>query len=154
MGCDIHSYAEKRNESGQWEVIDGVHPFDSRSYGAFAFLAGVRNYSAITPISQPRGIPEDASEYVKEEHESWTCDAHSASWLSVAELASFDYNAECEDRRCRVQLAPNCWSGAGTCEPGHGERQTFRKFLGEWFMQDIAELQEVGAERIVFWFDN
>lgn len=154
MGCDIHTFAEKRNATGQWEAIDGMAPFDSRNYGAFGFMAGVRNYSAITPISLPRGIPEDVSAAVKEEHEDWDCDAHSASWLSVAELLAFNYDAECEDRRCTVQLSANCWSGAGTCEPGKGERQTFRQFLGEWFMRDLEELKEAGAERVVFWFDN
>lgn len=31
MGCDIHSNAERKNESGQWEKIEGLHPFDASS---------------------------------------------------------------------------------------------------------------------------
>lgn len=154
MGCDIHVYAEKRNESGDFEDIEGISVFDSRSYGVFGFLADVRNYSSIPAISLPRGIPDDASSETKDSYQSWSCDAHSASWLSVKELSEFDYDAMCEDRRCTVQLSPNCWSGGGTCESGSGQPQTFRKFLGESFMQDIEILKESGAERIVFWFDN
>jgi hypothetical protein len=31
---------------------------------------------------------------------------------------------------------------------------TYRAFLGEAFFADLAELQRIGAERIVFGFDN
>ena len=54
MGCDIHSYAERKTSKG-YEIIDGLHPLDWRSYGLFGFLAGVRNYSAVTPIVPRRG---------------------------------------------------------------------------------------------------
>lgn len=85
MGCDIHSYAERRNkQTGKWEQVfnhfslddfdkdyykkeKGDHPFDWRSYPMFAFLAGVRNYDHCEPISEPRGIPKDISESVREE---------------------------------------------------------------------------------------
>ena len=39
MGCDIHSFAEKKTQQG-WEFID-LAPFDRRSYGMYGFLAGV-----------------------------------------------------------------------------------------------------------------
>ena len=81
MGCDIHSFAEKRNsETGKWELIEdfltidefekkyskkekGSSPFNWRSYSVFAFLAGVRNYDHCEPISPPKGLPDD-SEYL------------------------------------------------------------------------------------------
>ena len=31
---------------------------------------------------------------------------------------------------------------------------TWRQFLGEGFMKDIAALRDAGADRVVFWFDN
>lgn len=154
MGCDIHSYAERKNADGQWEMVPDLRPFDSRNYGVFGFLAGVRNYSALTPISDPRGFPPDANARVAADYESWSTDAHSASWLSVDELAAFDYDAICEDRRVTRQISPNHYDGGCTCYPGEGKKQTYREFLGGWFFDDLKKLQEAGAERVVFWFDN
>lgn len=154
MGCDIHSHAERKNTSGQWEKVPNLQPFYSRSYGTFGFLADVRNYSGLTPIAEQRGMPEDASAEVANDYEGWSSDAHSASWLTVAELEAFDYDAQCEDRRVTRQLGPNLYSGGCTCEPGDGKTQSYREFLGEWFFKDLQELQAAGAERIVFWFDN
>lgn len=153
MGCDIHSYAERKNASGQWEMVPKLRPFNDRSYGTFGFLADVRNYSGLTPIAEQREMPEDTSAEVAESYEDRSRDAHSVSWLTVAELAAFDYDAQCEDRHMTRQLGPNVYSG-GICEPGEGKAQTYREFLGKWFFKDLQELQAAGAERIVFWFDN
>ncbi len=149
MGCDIHGYAEKKNSEGKWEVIQSIAPFDRRSYGTFGFLADVRNYSDVTPISEPRGFPEDASNEVSEEYNSWYGAAHTPSWLTISELTAFDYDMLCEDRRVTRN-----GNGGSTCEPGEGVVQTYREFLGKWFFKDLEELQKCGAERIVFWFDN
>lgn len=154
MGCDIHVYAEKKGQSGEFEPVDDLSVFEDRNYGAFGFLANVRNYSAIAPISSLRGVPADASDETKEAYRDWDCDAHSASWLSVSELVDFDYEAKCEDRRCTIQIGPKCWDGGGTCEPGAGKTQTYRQFLGDGFMDDVQALKDSGADRIVFWFDN
>lgn len=153
MGCDIHCFAEKQNQDGTFTMIDGLSPFDHRSYGTFGFLAGVRNYSEVTPIARPRGFPDDASDGVKFEFEAWGCDGHTPSWLSVDELSAFDYSQFMEDRRCSVKVgnAINC---GATCEPGQGKKETFAQFLGKWFLDDIAALKESGATRVVFWFDN
>ena len=150
MGCDIHSQAEKRI-NGRWTRIDGLEPFDWRSYGMYAFLAGVRNYSAVTPLSEPRGLPDDV-DYV-EDAEHWLGE-HSFSWLSLDELLSFDYEQKMEDRRVTRQLAPNLISGAETCDPGEGEKMTYREFLGQSFFDDIERLKAAGAERVVFGFDS
>lgn len=149
MGCDIHSFAERKNENGQWEKVPELSPFGSRSYGTFGFLADVRNYSALTPIAKRRGFPDDASREVASEYEGWGSYAHSPAWLTVAELAAFDYDAICEDRRCMRN-----GNGGSTCEPGEGRQQTYREFLGPWFFDDLKALQDAGAERVVFWFDN
>jgi hypothetical protein len=153
MGCDIHIHAE-RKVNGQWQAIPDLHPFDNRSYGTFGFLAGVRNYSAVPPIAPPRDVPTDISTDVRKDYEGWDGDAHTPSWLSVAELVAFKYDQPLEDRRATVRVGPNAWNGGHTCEPGNGEMTTFREFLGTGFFDDLEKLKAAGAERVVFWFDN
>lgn len=153
MGCDIHIYAEKKGDDGKYHNLPGDLEFNA-NYGVFGFLAGVRNYSAVTPISEPRGIPDDASETVKEEFIDWEGDAHSESWLAVSELTEFDYGQLMEDRRVMKQIGINTWSGQETCEPGHGFMMTYRDFLGLEFFKLLAALQAYDADRIVFWFDS
>jgi hypothetical protein len=136
MGCDIHVIAERRY-GDDWERIS-FSPFDWRSYNMFAFLAGVRNYSAITPISEPRGLPadfdRDGDPYVGD---------HSFSWLSVEELEAFDYDQTIKLRRPAV-------------EPGKVQvtMTTYRRLLGESFFRDLAAVKTLGAVRIVFGFDS
>jgi hypothetical protein len=153
MGCDIHIFAEKKGDDGKYYALEFI-PFDWRSYGMFGFLAGVRNYSDVTPISGPRGMPADASDKALKGYDSLGSDGHSHSWLTVYELTSFDYDATMEDRRVTRQTGPNSWSGGCTCEPGEGKQMTWREFLGEGFFADLEKLQDLGADRIVFWFDN
>lgn len=152
MGCDIHIQAQKRDASGAWQEVrgsfsEGPSPFDWRSYGMFAFLAGVRNYGAIAPIAEPRGLPDD----VRDEEPFGD---HSYSWLSVEELCAVDYDAVIEDLRVMRQVGSNLWSGACTAGPGEGEKMPLREYLGDGFMHDLVELQRIGAERIVFGFDS
>lgn len=154
MGCDIHITPERKTGAGYEPITDvafaeGSAPFDWCSYGMFGFLAGVRNYSAVAPLSEPRGVPEDASGSVCEDYEHWSCDAQSASWLSVAELSAFDYDKQMEDRRVMINNDGGC-----TAEPGGGTTMTFREFLGPQFFEDLSKLQECGADRVVFWFDD
>lgn len=148
MGCDIHATAERRI-GGKWEEIPNLYPFDWRSYGMFAFLADVRNYSAIRPLAKPRGIPADSPNYTGDDDGH-----HSHSWLSVEELISFDYDQPIEDRRVTVQVSPNYWNGGATAEPGGGKMTTFREFLGPAFFDELTKLLDAGAERVVFDFDS
>jgi hypothetical protein len=95
MGCDIHAYAEKRTETG-WKRLDVKVP-DDRDYESFAKLANVRNRFDWTPISKPRGLPDDTciSENDEVDYESpeyvWLGD-HSFSWLLLSELLAVDWN--------------------------------------------------------------
>ena len=148
MGCDIHAHAEHKI-GGAWRHVAIAPPFDWRDYGVFGFLADVRNYSGVPPISAPRGFPDDASAETKADYECWGCDGHTPSWLSVTELLAFDYDAPMEDRR----VARN-GDGGCTCDPGTGEATTFRVFLGDGFVEEVKRLQSAGVERVVFWFDN
>lgn len=61
MGCDIHCYIEYKQAGREgWSGFGGrINP--GRHYGIFAKMADVRNDYGITPIAQPRGLPEDAS---------------------------------------------------------------------------------------------
>ena len=107
MGCDIHMQVEYRNKvCGTMQWCDGnlyeVNKFhdsypdepkyrrvhlnnERRHYTLFGLLAGIRNYN-IKPIAPPRGFPKDVSKSITEEYNSWGSDAHSASWLTLAEL--------------------------------------------------------------------
>lgn len=152
MGCDIHVFAEK--QIGQsFEYIsyfddpgsDEQKPLSHRSYGVFGFLADVRNYSAVMPISQQRGMPWNACDEAEDAYERMRGDAHSASWLTIDELNRFDYDQEMEDRH----IDP----GGATCDPGQGQRMTYRQFLGPNFFIDLKRLNDARATRIVFFFD-
>jgi len=177
MGCDIHSFAE-RKINNKWEKVGehfslgdwekkyykkekGENPFDWRSYSMFAFLAGVRNYDHSEPLSEPKGLPDGISDEVKEEYEQWECDAHSVSYLTLKELLDFDYDKVFWNRRIsRTTYNENGGSftnGAAIAEEGEGTHVTYRENLGEFFFTHLKELQELGEPddvRIVFWFDN
>jgi len=57
--------------------------YDSRNYELFSILAGVRGYGP--PIIEPRGLPDDIGESVKEEWEP-SYDWHTPHWYSLKEL--------------------------------------------------------------------
>ena len=174
MGCDIHSFIEIRKD-GKWRrLVEGgvtaeewereyhkreksLEPFSWRSYGMFAFLAGVRNYSAVPVLVEPRGLPKDVSAGVAMawEEEGYYC--HTASFLSVADLLAHDYDSTVEDRRYSKRVGTNSWDGGATAEPGQGTMTTWREFLGPTFMQQLDDLKAMGKPddvRVVFWFDN
>lgn len=73
-------------------------PSQGRSYSWFAVLADVRNggYNGepkrFTAISEPKGVPEDATEEWKEYVDQWGYDLHSISFLSVPDFDNFDWN--------------------------------------------------------------
>jgi len=155
MGCDIHSYVERKNDKdGGWECFSNFEPFNFRCYSVFAFLAGVRNYSKIPPISNPRGLPVDVSDGIRRKYEECACNHHSASWLGVDELVKFDYLSEIEDRRYTKEIFPHFFDGGSTCDQGMGRKMTFREYLCPSFFEDLDRLQALGSGRIVFWFDS
>jgi hypothetical protein len=103
MGCDIHLYVEVRKD-GVWESVDAWSTdqqgdiyipyekrlFTGRNYNLFAMLADVRNRYDIIPISEPKGLPEDISENVKNMSIVWDGDGHSHSHFTVSELLEYD----------------------------------------------------------------
>lgn len=167
MGCDIHSFAE-RKVNNKWEKVGehfslgdwekqyykkekGENPFYWRSYSMFAFLAGVRNYDHSEPISETKGLPDDISDEVRDEYgDCWGY--HSSSHLSLKELLDFDYDKVFWNRRIYKNN-----NGASIAEEGEGTNVTYRENLGGFFFTHLKELQELGEPdnvRIVFWFDN
>lgn len=152
MGCDIHCHAERR-VGDSWERLS-VDAFEHRDYSFFAWLAGVRNYSAVAPIAALRGMPADASQAARADFDAWAGDAHSESWVSIAELVAVDYGQPIEDRRTMVRVRPNSWNGGATCAQGQGAVESLRHFLGPAYFEALQRLLDAGAERVVFWFDN
>lgn len=93
MGCDIHLYVE-RKVNGVWQgQLTQSEPqtyyrkrwYYNRNYVLFGLLAGVR-CSEIKPLSEPRGIPDDVSELVKEDWKIYGSDGHTPSYFSLPEL--------------------------------------------------------------------
>ncbi len=175
MGCDIHSFAEKRNkETNKWEKVGdaftldsydkkrmkkdkGENPFNWRSYSMFAFLADVRNYDHCEPLAEPKGMPEDVCEEIRSEWDSWRGDGYSESYLTAKELLDFDYEKTFWNRRVTKQTGPNSWNGAALAEEGEGKVMTYRDNLDGMFFIHLEELKALGEPedvRIVFWFDN
>jgi len=108
MGCDIHIYTEKWID-GEWQCIDKKYKnedaeeydtpkynrepiYSSRNYRLFSILADVRNAFDIEPISYPKGLPDDVSDFVKEWSADWGVDGHSRSFLTVQELLDYKWN--------------------------------------------------------------
>lgn len=158
MGCDIHAYVEvKKSQADKWEQVKDFSPFHWRSYAVFGFLADVRNYSHCTPISEPKGLPDDLSPEVAGKAEYWDWDGHSHSWLTLKELLGFDYDKVFWDRRVSKQVAPNVWNGTALALEGEGQHITYREHLGAQFFRDLETLKTFGEPenvRVVFWFDN
>lgn len=66
--------------------------YSDRNYYLFAVLADVRNSNNIDPISEPKGIPDDASAGFLYKSEQWKNDAHSHSYFTLAELLDVDWS--------------------------------------------------------------
>lgn len=103
MGADIHAVAEikwgannkwvkvtepiweypffnKDKPVGFWNTPYTNEPLVRRDYPLFAYLADVRNYVDIEPLSPPRGIPKGASKKFK------SIDYHSHTYFTHTEL--------------------------------------------------------------------
>lgn len=65
--------------------------YRGRNYDLFAMLADVRNYGAIEPIDDARGLPEDVCDWLREESDSWGIDAHSHTYFTLRELLEVDW---------------------------------------------------------------
>lgn len=144
MGCDIHMHTEVKI-AGQWHHYGAPHV--GRNYELFCLLAGVRGGDDDpTPISQPRGIPDDASTMTRFASDYDGADGHSHSWISAEEIARVDEHAKKAGWTSRH--GPDGWWMAN--EFGF-------LFGSDWsdFATHPGERPD-GIEDIrwVFWFDN
>lgn len=103
---------------------------DGRNYNLFCALAGVRSWeflNAVTPVSNPKGIPINSCSEIINEVKSWDSDGHSHSFLTLKELMDYD------------------WSNWGkTCD----------RFKSEVFPKLQKGSSNPDNVRIVFFFDN
>jgi hypothetical protein len=189
MGCDIHSYCEVeiigQDNVGRWFCIGRVfmdedgsdwgspvtyHPIDERNYDLFGILANVRNGTwgdALKPISEPRGIPDNVSAFVRKQFDSWSSDGHSHSYVSLEEIENYDWEAKIHKVGCvseeqkadfeRTSTPPTCYSAYGS-NGVYVEWDEPISSVCPYFMKNtlpvLRELSKHGKVRLVFWFDN
>lgn len=205
MGCDIHMYVEYKKRlpvkatkdyEEQWisgdyfkfdpydETQEGkyeqIELYGNRNYALFSTLAGVRDYTdKVIPVAEPKGIPDDCCNYVKERNEAWGNDAHTHSWLTLKELKEYQSTNPVLHRTGLLSpedliefdtngTLPNSWC-QGTNQEGYERRDWTEP--NKTLVPLIALLQERAKElmqydwqeydtqndekiRIVFWFDN
>ena len=116
MGCDIHVHIERKYERDgkvTWYSADHykynpyhfmypeeecerelelVPVYRRRDYLLFSILCGVRNYTGVEPMDEPRGLPDNVSNVVATDSEWWGSDGHSHSWFTVKELLNYQKN--------------------------------------------------------------
>jgi len=141
MGCDIHLFVEVKGKDGKWRIrrkSEEVKIGDSfsykrslfdpgRNYDLFAILANVRNGfgfagvktgDGFIPMSKPKGIPDDASDYYMKKAEDYGCDGHSHSWHTLKDLLEFPWKDKTATIQGVVDLATyEKWKAEGTLFP-------------------------------------
>lgn len=141
MGCDIHVHGEVKI-NGKWE--HWTAPKVTRDYNLFTKMAGVRDCGHnIKPLSEDRGIPEDASAVTLFAWNAEKADAHSATWLSGAELD------ELEEWYATFPDEGRSWKSLCHHVIGY-------VFGNGWNVAASPEDYPAGVEdaRLIFWFDN
>lgn len=201
MGCDIHMFCEeqvtikdktewrsadhfKKNHyfgvfEGETNELEVVDLYSGRNYSMFTALCGVRDYTDESPkISEPRGLPDDVTEFVKKQSEYWDCDGHSHSYVTLLDVKSFiDKNEPVKFSGLLSPTAVKEFDENGTlpkswCQGTNQEGYEFREWEDNTY-QPLQGLFEAMAERfrpywnienltpedmvkfrIVFWFVN
>lgn len=164
MGADIHLFLERKMKSGNWACVTNFDAFlhgegldgrgatgsdlwfklGQRDYTLFGALASVRGDGL-----EPRGLPDDLSEIVQDEADSWVHDAHSHSWMYADEFADI-YN--------KIATDPD------DEEPLDRYHQLILKEGKDYAVWDFVNLMcspmcindedKPQDFRFVFWFDN
>lgn len=82
-------------------------------------FAGCDTGDGFTPISEPRGLPEDVTAEVKEASDRWGVDGHSHSWVILAELLAYDWQGQRTKLRGWVSGSDfRLWKESGAAWPG------------------------------------
>lgn len=156
MGCDIHTYAEKRI-SGRWESISKMDPeeakedyphlnysgriTDGRDYRLFGLLSGVRvedwGFRIIPDVQMC--IPADASPEVHDQYLREDCDAHTPGHVYWQDLLD-------------ARDAINVKLLIGQIEPR--AKDAITELLENF--QHVADENTLNVRemRIVLWYDN
>jgi len=199
MGCDIHGFIEyKKTVSGKTEWRSGdyfkkneyfgeddepefkvVEAFGNRNYFAFAQLCGVRSRGKdIEPISEPKGLPDDVTNYVKSESERWGCDGHSHSFVTLRQVIDYRKNlkptkvtgmiSEDDAKKLSYGIIPESWC-QWTNQSGFVEKTWEDKVDALYNLESVMRsrakeflrcfnddqiLEQADNIRFVFWFDN
>lgn len=176
MGCDIHIYAEVKRD-GKWQRA-GIEVPDDRNYWTFSLMADVRNGhgfagsptgKAVTPISEPRGLPEDRATFDEEDEDGIWLGDHSHSWLTLRELQSVDLDApitQCgiisREQKAALDAGklPEGWCSMKYPMTDDDVHATWQRPTREaaWLLPKIVEaLAPLGSPdevRVVFGFDS
>lgn len=89
------------DETFEHNQVMTAHPYSGRNYNLFAILANVRNGhgfagsdtgDGFVPMAEPRGVPDDATDFYKHQVEEWGGDGHSHSWATLGELKAYDWD--------------------------------------------------------------
>lgn len=195
MGCDIHMFVESKSKDGKYwfkagkefkdsyfdpkkpmsdyNEITTDEPYQGRNYSLFALLADVRNDHDLTPLSEPKGLPKDVSEEIKEKAEEWGGDGHSHSYFTLQELLDIDWDftvipqAGLVDKKnydlFKLTNRPYEWC-QGTNQTDYHKikwnvslREFMRDFIDVLYeLRYWGKLKELEPKdiRLVFWFDN
>lgn len=142
----IHAISEKLNSDGNYEKVSELSFSD---YPIFAFLADVRNYSELKPLSFPRGVPKNSDLYQSyiSRHVN-----HSGSFLELNEIIEFDYDKKFENMTYNNRISIGLLSGTGFKNHSDVVMCTYREFLGINFFSVIKKLIPLKVDRIVFYF--
>jgi hypothetical protein len=149
VGCDIHVYVEKKDGHGIWQLLPDPTNYDdwglNRNYSTFGLLAGIRDYD-VPPIREPRGLPKDISEGLKENRRRGSADewAFGETWYLLSELLNHDWDTPVPTR--------------------YGGKTSPREFVDPAFFTLLSFLDrncspwwvDKGRDniRLLIWFDN
>lgn len=150
MGYDIHAHVEIRYQ-GKWEHYSVPHI--DRWYELFEIMSSVRR--DVTPIVEPKGVPDDMSVITRLDWERGEGDACTASWFNEDEIAKLEdwLKAQKEIADAKEEYAWNQYdleSGVlgGTYMFGNG-LVSFQKYPDTYHIPKGFD-----AVRLIFWFDN
>ncbi|MEV6784490.1 hypothetical protein [Streptomyces sp. NPDC051098] len=97
------------DEDSAWEAgIDLFLLNRGNAYGGLACLFGIRNSFGFHPLAEGRGLPDDASQGLRDEFAAYggPDDVHGTTWLTWAELAATDWQeTNASGTRSRAEVA-------------------------------------------------
>ena len=126
MGTDIHGWVERKVGQKWVSECQLTELGARRDYERFAALAGVRGDGP-----KPLGAPADIADTTRLSLDGWGVDAHSCSWLSLAEATSIFLKTAC------------------------GLSQYDQKYPTDaFFGVSVTDRGDEHGRRLVFWFDN